>query len=63
MGRTSSSYVITSFYDQAPLDEYGEYRTLIVFLPRHPHNRKIKVNKSVYIIIEKLTPIGLNNWT
>ncbi|KAG5024150.1 hypothetical protein JHK86_020064 [Glycine max] len=26
LGRTSSSYVITSYYDQAPLDEYGLLR-------------------------------------
>lgn len=25
MGRTGSSYVITSYYDQAPLDEYGTF--------------------------------------
>jgi len=23
-GRTASAYVITSYYDQAPIDEYGE---------------------------------------
>lgn len=26
-GRTSSSYVLTAYYDQAPLDEYGMFLT------------------------------------
>ena len=26
-GRTSSAYVLTAYYDQAPLDEYGMFAT------------------------------------
>ncbi|KHN17401.1 Beta-galactosidase 6 [Glycine soja] len=37
LGRTSSSYVITSFYDQAPLDEYGLLRQ-----PKWGHLKKVE---------------------
>lgn len=28
-GRASSAYIKTSYYDQAPLDEYGEWRSFL----------------------------------
>ncbi|KAK8960125.1 Beta-galactosidase 16 [Platanthera guangdongensis] len=48
-GRTSSSYVITAYYDQAPLDEYG-----LIWQPKWAHLRElhaaVKVNSEALLM-------------
>lgn len=48
-GRTTSSYVITAYYDQAPLDEYG-----LIWQPKWAHLRElhaaVKVNSEALLM-------------
>ncbi|PIA47485.1 hypothetical protein AQUCO_01400260v1 [Aquilegia coerulea] len=55
-GRTGSSYVITSYYDQAPLDEYGLIRQ-----PKYGHLKEL--HAAVKLVSETLLQGTITNIT